>query len=131
MLPRGVLFVPAAAPAGRALAKLPPTYTVFPTTTCAQATPSIWTVGSASAVTVLALGCPIGAGSACAVDTPPRKMALTAPPATRLAVTIEDVLRRNRLKFMNPPRLIWRFRRRARQGPCSCAGSSSARGPGG
>ena len=42
---------PAAAPAGRALAKLPPAYTVLPTIACDQTTPSICTVGSACAVT--------------------------------------------------------------------------------
>ena len=57
-LDRVVSLLPAAEPDGRALLKLPVTYTVLPTVTWAQATPSICTVGSASAVTVA--GVPAG-----------------------------------------------------------------------
>lgn len=56
MLVRAVVFAPGAAPAGRAFVKLPPTYTVFPMTTCDQTTPSTWTVGSASLLTVAGSG---------------------------------------------------------------------------
>src|SRR6187431_2199778 len=52
MLLRPTVEVPGAAPAGRAVAKLPPTYTVLPTTAWVQATPSICAVGSASPATV-------------------------------------------------------------------------------
>ena len=73
---RGVRFVPAAAPAGRALLKRPPAYTVLPTTAWDQTTPSICTVGSRSAVTVVAGGWMMGAGAACAGAAP----ASTSPP---------------------------------------------------
>ncbi len=43
---------PAATPGGRALVKLPVTYTVLPTSTWLQATPLICHVGKASALTV-------------------------------------------------------------------------------
>src|SRR3954469_9476267 len=60
---RGMRFVPAAAPAGRAFEKDPPAYTVFPTTAWDHTTPlSICTVGSGSSVTVLALRCCTGGG---------------------------------------------------------------------
>ncbi len=59
---RGVRFVPGAAPAGRALAKDPPAYTVLPTITWVHTTPSICTVGSASAVTLELPICSTGPG---------------------------------------------------------------------
>jgi len=84
-------FVPAAEPAGRAFAKLPPPYTVLPTTACDQTTPSICTVGNASAVTVLADGCATGAGSA---DAAGASATLTANPATTVAAATNDTTRR-------------------------------------
>ena len=63
MLLRGMRLVPGAAPAGRAFEKLPPAYTVFPTTSWVHTMPeSICTVGSGSAVTVELFRCSIGAG---------------------------------------------------------------------
>src|SRR5665647_2393112 len=50
---RGTVLTPTAARAGRAVLKLPATYTVLPTTTCCQATPLIWAVGSPSEDTVV------------------------------------------------------------------------------
>src|ERR1044072_1008059 len=44
---------PVPEPAGRAVVKLPPAYTRFPTMACDQTTPLICTVGSASALTVV------------------------------------------------------------------------------
>src|SRR3954452_45410 len=52
ILARGVVLVPAAAPAGRALVKLPVAYTVFPTVTIDHTTPFTWTVPRPSAATV-------------------------------------------------------------------------------
>src|SRR6187551_816276 len=52
MLARGVSSVPIGAPAGRAEVKDPTAYTVSPMIVWSQITPSIWTVGSASALTV-------------------------------------------------------------------------------
>src|SRR3954453_7926385 len=59
---RGVVFDPAGDPAGLAAVNLPATYTVSPTTTCAQATPFIWTVGSAVAPTVAGEAGLVGSG---------------------------------------------------------------------
>ena len=78
---RTVSWVPAAAPAGRALVNFPVAYTVLPTTTCDQTTPLICTVGSASAVTVAGVAGFLGssgAESAWAVAGPRRP---SAPPA--------------------------------------------------
>src|SRR3954451_1707131 len=66
MFERAVWLVPAADPAGRAWLNFPVTYTRLPTTTCAQATPSIWTVGRASALTVVCVTGGTGAVSASA-----------------------------------------------------------------
>src|SRR5689334_23121440 len=67
---RAVRFVPAAAPAGRALLNLPPAQTVLPTTACDQTTPSICTVGNASAVMALFGAACTGAGAASAAPAP-------------------------------------------------------------
>src|SRR5947208_268433 len=94
MFDLGMRFVPAAAPAGRALEKLPPAYTVLPLMTCAQTTPeSICTVGSGSAVTVDALRSSIGAGpaeAAVAADPP----SATTPMASRAEVVTMAISRR-------------------------------------
>src|SRR3954470_6129477 len=66
MFERAVWLVPAADPAGRAWLNFPVTYTRLPTTTCAQATPSLWTVGRASALTVVCVTGGTGAVSASA-----------------------------------------------------------------
>ena len=56
-------------PPGRAFEKLPPAYTVLPTTSCVHTMPeSICTVGRGSAVTVELLRCSIGAGPFSAAD---------------------------------------------------------------
>jgi len=65
---RGVVFEPAGDPAGRAVPNLPATYTVSPTTVCAQATPSIWTVGSAVAPTVGGDAGSLGSGGIVSAD---------------------------------------------------------------
>ncbi|MFD3444890.1 hypothetical protein ACFDTO_09875 [Microbacteriaceae bacterium 4G12] len=68
-LERGTLPTPTALPAGRALAKDPPAYTVLPTMVVDQMMPSIWTVGRTSVETVS--GTPAaGAVSANAGETP-------------------------------------------------------------
>src|SRR6478735_4078738 len=48
---RRTVLLPGAAPAGRAVLNLPPTYTVLPTTSWVQTTPFTCTVGRPSAVT--------------------------------------------------------------------------------
>src|SRR3954454_11100768 len=66
MFERAVWLVPAADPAARAWVNFPVAYTRLPTTTCAHATPSIWTVGRASALTVVCVTGGTGAVSASA-----------------------------------------------------------------
>src|SRR4051794_21361854 len=68
MFDRGVSFVPAGDPAGRAEVNSPVAYTVLPTTTWSQTTPLICTVGSASALTVVSVTGGTGAVSAVAGD---------------------------------------------------------------
>src|SRR3712207_8776508 len=86
MLCRHTSPTPAGAPAGRAVLNRPATYTVLPTTTCAQATPLICTVGSGSAVTVT--GVAGFAGSSGAESAWAALGARTAsPPASRSMLT--------------------------------------------
>ena len=94
MLLRGMRLVPGAAPAGRAFVKLPPAYTVFPTTSWVHTMPeSICTVGSGSAVTVELFRCSIGAGpfSAAVAGLAPPTSTPTA--TTTPAVTMARPLR--------------------------------------
>src|SRR4029453_10100335 len=85
MLPRATPWVPGAAPAGRASLKVPPTYTLLPMITWAQATPLCWTVGSPSAATVAGIPAP-GVVSADPGRAPPTKPRETASaPLTRRA----------------------------------------------
>ena len=83
---RGVSFVPAAAPAGRALENEPAAYTTLPTTAWSHTMPLICTVGSESAVTVV--GSPGGGlTSAFAGVTDSSVAMMTAPIVTPAMAT--------------------------------------------
>src|SRR6516164_6038811 len=93
---RGVRLVPGAAPAGRAFAKLPPAYTVLPTTASDHTTPSICTVGNPSAVTPCAERCAIGGGpdgAAAAAGPAPDTIGTANAPMTVAATAINDAAR--------------------------------------
>src|SRR5688500_6246789 len=85
---RVVSWVPGAAPAGRGEVKRPATYTVSSTTACDQATPSIWTVGSESAVTVVGVSGSAGfSGAESARATPGASTPPRTPPTTAALAT--------------------------------------------
>jgi hypothetical protein len=92
-------------PAGRALAKLPVTYTVLPTTTSAQATPSICTVGNGSALTVA--GSPDGGDVSAATCGENASASEITPVAELMTEVITAGVRsrrsRRRSELMNPP----------------------------
>ncbi len=85
------MLTPGAAPAGRALANDPATYTVFPTVTCDQTTPSICTVGSGSVATVAGSVPPTGCESAWAAGMDTASNDATTSPAEAMAPTIRWV----------------------------------------
>src|SRR5829696_4597250 len=101
MFDRGVSFVPAAQPAGRAELNCPVAYTRLPTTTWSQTTPLTCTVGSASAATVGVVSGGTGAVSARA------GVASRDAPASARAVQVATPIRRRAAREDNDIRSPW------------------------